>query len=106
MSEENWHDGNARAIAVFLNGQGLHAVNSEGEKVIDDNFYIIFNAAENPVEYKLPGAQYAKQWSLVIDTAQSEQGESKSFKADEVLKIDGRSVILLQCVLIHGEKKH
>jgi isoamylase len=107
MSEENWREGSARSIAVFLNGQGLHAVNSEGEKVIDDNFYIIFNAHTDAVEYKLPNANYGKNWDVIIDTAKYEQEDGDSYNPEDVVKIDGRSVILLQHQLTHnGRKKH
>lgn len=106
MSAEHWNQDFARSIAVFLNGQGLHAVNSEGEKVVDDNFYIIFNASEQTIEYKLPDDRYAKEWTIVFDTARYQQDEEeRKCKANEKVKIDGRSVILLRHQLItNGDK--
>src|SRR3569833_3220158 len=108
MSSEHWDQHFAKSIAVFLNGQGLHAVNSEGEKVDDDNFYILFNASEHAVEYKLPDEHYAKDWRIIFDTARYTQEEGKNlYKAKVKIKIDGRSVILLQHQLIkNGNKKH
>ena len=108
MSAEHWDQHFAKSIAVFLNGQGLHAVNSEGEKVVDDNFYILFNASEHAVEYKLPDEHYARDWRIIFDTARYSQEEGKNlYKAKEKIKIDGRSVILLQHQLIkNGNKKH
>jgi len=108
MTPEHWDQNFAKSIAVFLNGQGLHAVNSEGEKVVDDNFYIIFNASDQAIDYKLPGEDYAKDWRIIFDTARYNQEEGKQlYKAAEKIKIDGRSVILLQHQLIkNGHKKH
>jgi isoamylase len=101
MTAEHWNQDFAKSIAVFLNGQGLHTVNSEGQKVVDDNFYIIFNASDQPIEYKLPDQHYAKDWRMIFDTARYRQEEGKQlYKAGEKVKIDGRSVILLQHQLI------
>lgn len=100
MTPERWNQDFAKSIAVFLNGEGLHAVDSEGQKVIDDNFYILFNASENAVDYKLPPEKYAKDWIKVFDTAKFEQVAGKEkYKAGDMIKIDGRSVILLQHAL-------
>lgn len=97
MTAEHWNQDFARSIAVFLNGQGLHAVDSEGQKVIDDNFYIIFNSSGQAIEYKLPDESYAKDWRIIFNTAQYGQEEGKQlYKANEKINIDGRSVILLR----------
>jgi glycogen operon protein len=104
MAQDNWGDEKAKSVAVFLNGQGLHAVDSEGRKVIDDNFYVIFNAHDQPVDYKLPSEKYAKAWKMILDTARYDQEDKKEpYKAGETIKIDSRSVILLQHQLIHDE---
>ncbi|HVS93798.1 MAG TPA: glycogen debranching protein GlgX [Mucilaginibacter sp.] len=108
MTAEHWNQDFAKSIAVFLNGHGLHAVNSEGEKVIDDNFYIIFNASDQSVEYKLPDEKYAENWRIIFDTARYNQEEGQQrYKPNEKIMIDARSVILLQHQLIKkGNKKN
>ena len=108
MTPDHWQQDFAKTIAMYLNGEGLHAVNSEGEEVIDDNFYVIFNAHSEEVAYKLPAQEYAKDWALVIDTARNEQeSNDKTYKAGDVVKVEGRSVIVLQHKLIHnGNKKY
>lgn len=108
MTAEHWNQDFAKSIAIFLNGQGIHAVNSEGVEVVDDSFYIIFNAHHETIEYKLPSAEYGKDWKLVIDTARADQeNNDHTYQSEEVVKVDGRSVILLQHQLIqNGNKKH
>ena len=107
MTPEHWNQDFAKSVAFYLNGQGLHSVNSEGEKVVDDNFYIIFNAHIEPVNYKLPDSEYAKDWNLVLDTSKAGAGEydQKSYKPQETIGVDGRSVVLLQHQLIHNGHK-
>lgn len=108
MTDEHWQQDFAKSVAVFLNGQGLHAVNSEGNKVIDDNFYIIFNAHHEPLDYKLPENKYSIDWQVLVDTSKPVfNSTDKVYKAGEVIHVEGRSVILLQHQLIkNDEGKH
>ena len=108
MSEDNWNHDFAKSVAVFLNGLGLHSVNAEGNKVVDDSFYIIFNAHDEPLNYKLPAKEYARDWELLIDSHKNPNEEIKgTFKAKDIIQVEGRSVVLLQHQLIHnGETKH
>ena len=104
MNEEHWQQDFAKSVAVFLNGQGLHAVNSEGNKVIDDNFYIIFNAHHEPLDYKLPEKKYSTDWHVLIDTSKPAfNPTNKVYHAGEVINVEGRSVILLQHQLIKSD---
>lgn len=104
MSEEHWQQNFAKSVAVFLNGQGLHAVNSEGNRVIDDNFYIIFNAHHEPLDYKLPEKKYSMNWHVLIDTSKPVFSPTdKVYQAGEVIHVEGRSVILLQHQLIKSD---
>jgi isoamylase len=106
MSEEHWKQAFAKSIAVFLNGQGLHAVDAEGSKVVDDSFYIIFNAHHEAVDYKLPAEEYAKNWNLLIDTSKPEQmPDEQILNSGDNIKVGGRSVILLQHQLIKNGNK-
>lgn len=105
MTADNWQQDFARSVAIYLNGQGLHAVDSEGVKVIDDNFYLIFNAHQDTIDYKLPGQEYAKNWDVVIDTAKYDQQHKSAYQPGDVVKVDGRSVIVLQHELIKDNDK-
>jgi len=96
MAEEHWSEGFAKSVAVYLNGKGLHAVDSEGKRVEDDSFYIIFNAHSESIPYQLPKDKYGAEWELVLTTHNSGQQEAEHFKAGEVMEIEGRSVVLLK----------
>jgi isoamylase len=105
MTQENWQQDFAKSIAVYLNGQGLHAVDSEGVKVIDDSFYVIFNAHNEAIDYKLPAQEYAKKWDVVIDTASYEQQNKDTYSPMDIIRVDGRSVIVLRHELIKDGNK-
>ncbi len=97
MNEENWNSGFAKSLGVYLNGKGIHSTGPKGETVIDDSFYIIFNAYQEPLSFKLPPVKYGISWSMVLDTSKNiitEEGET--YKAEDELKVDGRSVVMLK----------
>lgn len=71
MQDENWNDPLAKSIGVYLNGKGLRSVGATGEMILDDNFFIIFNAHQAEVEYQLPAEKYGANWKLVIDTSKN-----------------------------------
>jgi len=97
MTEEHWKNDFAKSLAVFLNGKGLQMVGPKGEQINDDHFYLIFNAHSEPLEYKLPSAKYCENWTKILDTADTGIGEDhRSYGAEGLVKVDGRSIILLQ----------
>ncbi len=98
MSDEHWNTAFAKSLGVFLNGMSMHYVGSKGERITDDNFYVIFNAHHEPLEYKLPPEKYGQQWKKVLDTNQPEMSgvPFETFKALEVVKAEGRSIVILQ----------
>lgn len=108
MTDDNWSHDFAKSVAVFLNGLGLHSVNAEGNKVVDDSFYIIFNAHDEPLSYKLPKIEYAKNWELLIDTGKEQIDENTcKYSAESIIQVAGRSVILLKHQLVYnGGTKH
>ncbi|GAA0544175.1 glycogen debranching protein GlgX [Chitinophaga japonensis] len=94
MSEENWATGFAKSLAVYLNGMALRAIGSKGEKITDNSFYILFNAHQGPLDFRLPGPEYGKEWQLVLDTSLP-NAPQKRHKAGSIVKAGGLSVVLL-----------
>lgn len=94
MTDENWSHSYAKSLAVFLNGRELNTVDEEGIPVIDDKFYIIFNAYHEPLDYKLPEAKYAAEWAKRLDTADNSDN-TQIFKAGESIHVEGRAVVVL-----------
>jgi isoamylase len=97
MTEEKWNHDFAKALGVFMNGRGIHSRGPKGEHIIDDSFYVIFNAHHEPVSFKLPPKKYGQQWNKVLDTSENRvDEESDSYLAGETVKINGRSIVLLE----------
>jgi isoamylase len=98
MTEENWRQDFAKCLGVYLNGHGIHSIDYNGKPIVDDSFYVIFNAHNEPVEYKLPTKRYGDNWIKILDTnkdfVSAEGGEI--YKANSKIMVEGFSVILLK----------
>jgi isoamylase len=94
MTEEHWNNDFAKSLGVYLNGHGIHWVGPKGERIVDDNFYIILNAHSEELDYVLPPAKYGKQWSKILDTSYGFDGK-EPFAASGKITVKGRSIVLL-----------
>ena len=65
MTQEDWHTGFAKTFGLLLDGSKLEWISEEGELVTDDNFFLLFNAHHEPLEFTLPG----EGWQFVLCTA-------------------------------------
>jgi isoamylase len=97
MTEENWNNDFAKSLAIYLNGKGIRTLGYKGEPVVDDSFYVIFNAYNEPLQFKLPGKKYGTSWIKLFDTftAQADE-EIQACNAEEIVEVQGRSVVLFR----------
>ena len=99
MSDENWNHDYAKSLGVFLNGAGIRYPSYNGKKIIDDSFYIIFNAHYESLDYVLPSGEYGNGWYKIIDTDEGFIKDPQEFKPGESIKVQSRSVVVLKCPL-------
>jgi glycogen operon protein len=99
ITEEQWHDGSAKAICVFFNGEELITPNSRGERVLDDSFLLLFNAQPVAQTFHIPHTVKKRRWSLVLDT-QKETGfvdDKHHYEPHEAITLADFSVVVLRC---------
>ncbi|GAB2537636.1 glycogen debranching protein GlgX [Rufibacter soli] len=102
MSEEHWDEDHAKSLAIYLNGRGVHTLGPKGEVIIDDSFYVIFNAYHDSLIFQMPPEKYGAQWIVVVDTFRNLVGDqSTTYAAGESFHVEGRSVLVLKN-LVHG----
>ncbi len=70
MSEEDWRVGFAKSVAVFLNGEAILSPGPMGERIVDDCFYLLFNAGHEQLSFVLPAREGNFRWAKVVDTSQ------------------------------------
>jgi isoamylase len=95
MEENDWDSSYAKAVAVFLNGNGIRGRDRQGREVTDQHFILAFNASDSDVPFTLPPAEYSEKWDTVINTAGGVAGLS-ALPAGSELTVAGRSIVVLR----------
>ncbi len=72
MTDEEWSDGFARSLGVYVVGEALPGTDERGRPVRDDNFLLLFNAHHETMQFTLPDCHGAAQWRALLDTSSAE----------------------------------
>ncbi|WP_276485588.1 glycogen debranching protein GlgX [Paraflavitalea pollutisoli] len=97
MQDTHWQAGFAKSLGVYLHGLESHVQDPQNEVVSHENFYIIFNAHHEAVDYQLPKPEYGQQWRKILDTGNGIMKEDTDIHhSGQVVNASGRSVILLK----------
>jgi glycogen operon protein len=101
MSNEDWQAGFAKSLGVFLNGGAIPTPNERGERVVDDSFFVMFNAHHEPLEFKLPPKAWGERWTQVLDTHESademsEERLGRELAAGDAVTVGSWSLVLLR----------
>jgi glycogen operon protein len=99
MAEEQWNEGFAKSLGIFLNGEGIQSPDSRGERVVDDSFYVLFNAHHEPLQFTLPKRDWGEAWVVALDTARPTlEGEEERHQAGGEVSVESRSLKVLRRV--------
>jgi glycogen operon protein len=96
MTDEDWDAGYAKSLAMYLNGHGIRETDERGETVVDDCFYLAFNAGAEPIDFTVPGSDYAEGWTVVVDTAELGEVEPVEVKPGATLTVAARAMVVLR----------
>ena len=115
MEDGSWHDGFAKTVMVFLNGQAIPAPDRRGTRIVDDSFLVMFNAHAESISFTIPEESYGTEWFIEIDTASTEPAAHAAAGAQDLstvatamvtastviepgtqFAVEGRSVIVLR----------
>jgi isoamylase len=53
---------------VFLNGGSIPTTDAYGGRIVDDSFFVIFNASELGLPWTVPGGAWAREWIVELDS--------------------------------------
>jgi glycogen operon protein len=95
MNDHDWQVPYARSLTVYLNGRGITTLGPRGERVVDDDFVLLFNAHAEPMDFVLPAQLHLPGWHCVLDTAAPEVF-AVAVKPADPLPVEGFSVVVLQ----------
>ena len=98
MDENDWQNGYARTLMAFLNGDAIPEPDPRGERILDSDFLLLFNAHSEPVNFALPPAQYGAGWRVRLDTTVAEPSSvsDQDWIASTSHAVAGRSMVVLE----------
>jgi hypothetical protein len=97
MSEEQWRDGFARSLGVFLSGRGLDERDERGRTIVDNDFLVLVNAHYETVEFKLPAQPEDVRWVLRVDTSNAAfETQARTFAPGDAYAVQGRALALFE----------
>ncbi|MEY8016666.1 glycogen debranching protein GlgX [Mycobacterium servetii] len=99
MTHEDWGKTLHKCVAVFLNGEAITAPDARGERVVDDSFLLCFNADERTLEFVMPHADYAQEWTVELDTNDPVGEADQVVNAEEKITVPSRSLLALRKTL-------
>jgi glycogen operon protein len=98
MTEQEWNNGFARCLGVYLAGDRLGETDARGRAVTDDHFIVLFNAHDGKIPFTLPAFD-SWGWLVLFDTARDEGlSPEGTYRSDNAYPLEGRSLVLLQKV--------
>jgi glycogen operon protein len=95
MSDQDWNVAFARALGVFLNGDGIDSPGPRGEQVVDDSFYVLFNAGSSPIEFVIPQSLDHEPWRRVLDTTRGFIDDALRLPPRAKVNVDSHGLVLL-----------
>ena len=102
MSDEDWRNGFARSLAVFLTGSAIPDLDPRGRPIRDKCFLVLVNAHHEPIDFLMPGGRWARPWWVVLDTTDgappqlAPDDRTERVEAGGSRHIEGRSLVVLQ----------
>jgi glycogen operon protein len=71
MSDDDWRNGYARSLMVFLNGAAIPEPDRRGSRIVDDSFLVVFNGHHEEIDFVLPPVEYGQSWVPELDTTEA-----------------------------------
>ena len=68
MTGADWADGNARSVAIYLDGSDDPDLADDGTPMLDDDFLVLVNAWWEPLDFVIPPVRDGLTWRAEIDS--------------------------------------
>jgi len=97
MTEQEWNQGFARCLGVFLSGDALLENDERGRAIRDESFVVLFNAHHDDIAFTLPPCTEPCCWELIVDTSSAKGiAEERHFAGQAQFPLQGRSLAVLK----------
>jgi glycogen operon protein len=97
MGDDEWNQGFARCLGMYLAGDAIGEVDRQGNPVGDDDFLLVLNASAEEIPFTLPGFRSRSRWLTLVDTSFSTgQAVIKRYARGSAYPLQARSLVLLR----------
>jgi isoamylase len=103
MTDEDWETGHARAVGVLFNGDAIPTLDAYGGRIVDDSFFVMFNASETDLSWIVPGGEWQRDWTVELDTSLRHAAET-TVSGGDVVDLVARSMVVLRTPASTGTK--
>ena len=94
MDMDDWQNTHAFSMMIYLNGSDIPETDWYGNRMVDNDFILIFNAHYEPIMFTLPDERYGRKWRLVVDT-HNPTGPELNYEAGFMITAQSRSFLML-----------
>ncbi|MBV9156738.1 MAG: glycogen debranching protein GlgX [Acidobacteriaceae bacterium] len=94
MTEDEWHAGWVRCLALRLSGRTVDDVDGYGNPIRDDTFLLCLNPHQEHIQFFIPPCSVSCDWELILDTRDSSFTEARPIKPGEAYDMCEHSAVL------------
>jgi isoamylase len=91
MTGDDWATGYVKSVSALLDGRLIAGNDVHGRPVMDDDFFVAFNAYWEPVTFTIPAD---RAWTRAVDTA--DDRDSGALVAGSRVEVGPRSMVVLR----------
>ena len=95
MDAKAWNADFVRCLGVLLNGEAMDETDKEGNPLVGDTLFLMFNAHHGPISFFLPPLEQNERWERLMDTADP-RWRRQYLLRDHIYKLRGRSVAVFR----------
>jgi hypothetical protein len=105
VTGEQWAGPDARAVAIYLEGQDAPDRVADGTLLVDDDFLVLVNGWWEPLDFVVPQSPEPQVWQAEIDTFDPEAERCKLTAGDRV-RVGPRSVLVLRGPIARSTRRN
>ena len=103
MSEEQWHDDNARCLGMLMDGRAqATGIRRKGS---DATLLLILNAHHDVVNFVLPEVAQGTLWACLLDTNRPIQDHEDCYRFNHNFVVTSRSLLLFELQKFEPDEK-
>ena len=103
MSDDDWENGYARAVGVLLNGDAIPTTDAYGGRIVDDSFFVMFNASETDLPLDRARRQVGARLGGRARHRSRPTSRAPRSAAGSVVELVARSMVVLRAVVLRRD---